>query len=102
MNKPTPAQIEKEIKELKEIKPKVRHFSLFKDDNRKAVGVQIEVLTHNLTEDQIENRWGGLCDEDNSASLSLYENATEARRWLDGESEEGEESLVENWHPLIE
>jgi len=42
MPKPIKAQIEKEIKELTETKPKVRHFSIFGDDNWKAVEIQIE------------------------------------------------------------
>ena len=49
MKKPTKAQIEKEIKELTEIKPKVRHFSMFGDDNHKCIEVQIEVLKNNLS-----------------------------------------------------
>ena len=100
MKKPTKAQIEKEIKELTEIKPKVRRFSMFGDDNHKCIEAQIEVLINDLSDDQIEDRWGGdVCDE-SAPALSLYDNATEARAWLNGESEE--ESLAEDWRPLIE
>ena len=55
MKKPNKKQIEQEIKELTEIKPKVRHFSMFEDDNHKCIEVQIEVLTDNLSYEQIED-----------------------------------------------
>jgi hypothetical protein len=97
MAKPIKAQIEKEIKELTEIKPKVRHFSIFGDDNWKAVEIQIEVLSEDLSIEEIEDKWGDYSY--GAPSLSLYENATEARAWLDGDSEE--ESLAEGWHSLI-
>ena len=98
MKKPSKKQIEKEIKELTEIKPKVRRLSMFGENNQEAIGVQIEVLKNNLSFENIDERWGA-SDED-CASQSLYENASEARRWLDGESEE--ESLADGWLPLIE
>ena len=100
MNKPTKEQIKNEIEKLTEIKPRVRHFSMFGDDNHKCIEAQIKVLTDNLSYEQIENKWGGeVCDE-NAPALSLYDNATGARAWLDGESDE--ESLVEGWRSLVE
>jgi hypothetical protein len=100
MPKPTKKQIEQEIKELTEIKSKVRRFSMFGDDNQKCIAAQIEVLSNDLSDEQIEDKWGGeVCDE-SAPALSLYENASEARLWLDGDSDE--ESLAEGWRPLIE
>jgi hypothetical protein len=99
MAKPNKKRIEKEIKDLTEIKPKVRHFSMFGDDNHKCIEAQIEVLTNNLSDEQIDDKWGGeVCDE-SAPALSLYDNATEARAWLDGESEL--KTLVEDWRSLI-
>jgi hypothetical protein len=54
-------------------------------------------LSEDLSIEEIEDKWGDYSY--GAPSLSLYENATEARAWLDGDSEE--KSLAEGWHSLI-
>jgi hypothetical protein len=92
--KPSQDEINKTIEQLREIKPKVRHKSLFGDDNRAAIGAQIEVLENNLSEDGIFDRWPSPDDD-----ISIREAALTAREWLDGK--EIEEGLVEAWQTLV-
>lgn len=55
--KPTQEQITNEIKLLKEIKPTVRKFSMFGDDLQEAIDTQISVLSQNLNENGIWDRY---------------------------------------------
>ena len=73
---PTTEQIQNEIAQLKEMKPHVRRFSAFGDDNRAAIGAAIKVLEHLLPEGAIYDRWEDL--------QHLLDSALDARRWLDG------------------
>ena len=102
--KPTQKQIEAEIAALQAVKTKVPQRTKFGDSNRDGIEAQIEVLTHNLKEDAIWDR-SHTEDEDDSRreddSLwkeSVRDHALDARRWLDGESEDGAPS--EGWKPL--
>lgn len=86
----TKEQIEQEVKKLEEIKPKVRQFSVFGDDNHAAIEVQIAVLKGELNENGIFNKY-----EDND---HLRDNGLEALAWMQEESEV--ESLAEEWATL--
>ena len=90
--KPNQEQIRAEIKKLKEMKPKVRHYTGFGDDNHAAIEVQIRVLEEILDVDDIYDRW----DMDDH----LCESAIEAREWLDegGEPPSG----PDGWGSLVE
>lgn len=78
--KPTREQIGAEITALKEIKPTVRRFNFFDDDNHRAIEVQISVLENNYSSNLIYGNW-----RDNDF---LVNAALEARDWLDGNSSE--------------
>jgi hypothetical protein len=94
MNKtPTPHQIKKEIAGLKAIKPKIRQFSFFGDDNHASIDAQINVLEDNMDDDQIDDLY------DPEENYNLNESARHAREWLDGKFEG--DGLVKDWEPLI-
>jgi hypothetical protein len=96
-SKPTPKtakQIAAEAKELREIMPRVRHYSSFGDDNHRTIEAQLDVLENDLSEDTIYDRFS----EDDDAE-DLANCAMDARRWMDGEETDG--GLVENWKPLV-
>lgn len=89
MKTPTEKEIQDEIAKLREMKPNVRKTSLFGDNHHDAIDKQIEILENPDAE--------GFCDEsaiEENAQLEEWrdnerEAALEARRWLDGESEDG-------------
>ena len=80
-NKPGPKtdeEIDAEIATLREMKPRVRHFTAFGDDNWAAVELQIFVLEERMDEDQAGDEYED-ADE--------YSHATEAIQWMNGETE---------------
>ena len=91
--KPTPEEIKKELAVLKELKPNIRQFTAFGEDNRAAMEAQIVVLEKNLTEDQIDKRFTA------DADYSISSEAHAARDWLDG-CYDGEEALSKDWEVL--
>jgi hypothetical protein len=89
MTKPTKDRIAKQVNALKEIKPKVRHFSIFGDDNQAAVEAQIKVLEGKLDPDDAEGVAQSAADE--------------AAEWLKtGETADGQSDLCEGWVGLIQ
>ena len=98
---PTPDEIKKEIKVLKNYRERIRPTSMFGDDHKASIGAQIEVLEKNLSDDRIYDLYEPSEEEqmENAASTSSLDNALEARRWLDGESEDGSPS--EAWKSLL-
>lgn len=82
--KPNPEEIKAEIEKLRDLKPRIRQYSAFGDDNHAAIGAEILVLEGRLFED---------CEHNLDAALA-------ARSWLDGYEEtppsEGWESLVQD------
>jgi hypothetical protein len=93
MNKePNVEQIAAEIEALREIKPRVRHFSSFGDDHRRAIEAQIEVLENAYTEDEVDEEFVDF--EDNIKSSAL-----DAANWLTGDHES--ERLVDDWKSLV-
>lgn len=90
-NIPTDKEIKKEIAQLKELKPDVRRFNVFNDDNHAKIDAQIRVLEEDLSEDDIYDEWPA---EDGQDEV-LRNSSLDARKWLDGESEDGAPS--EGW-----
>lgn len=90
MPRPTPDRVEQEIEKLRKMRPNVRRWTAFGDDNHRAIQVQIEVLESDLDEDDIWGKWG--------RSEHLYPNAQHAREWLDGEADW---SPSEDWKDLV-
>lgn len=91
--KPTKAEIKKTLNRLKKMQPKIRHYTAFGDDNRAAIGAQIDVLEQNLGPDEIADKY------DTHEVTSIYESALQAREWLDGEEDE---NLADDWQGLVE
>jgi hypothetical protein len=86
---PSEKEIAVEIKRLKDLLPKIRPFTAFGDDNRKALRVQITVLEKQLDEEDVYSQgW----DSDTES------NAYEAVKWLEGDSEE---LLSNSWKDLV-
>ncbi|HXQ38144.1 MAG TPA: hypothetical protein VN843_29335 [Anaerolineales bacterium] len=48
----TQEEINEEIKKLREMKPKVRRFTMFGDDNHEAVDAEIRALEESATEEE--------------------------------------------------
>jgi hypothetical protein len=95
MKKPTAAQIKKEADKLKEMKPKIKQFSFFGDDNHEQIEAQIRVLREALDEDEIEDLWSA---DDN---YNVNEAARNAYDWMNGTNSDIK-SLVDDWSSLIQ
>ena len=76
----TEQQMDQEIAKLKQMKPDVRRFDAFGGDNWKKIEAQIEVLQHELDEEEIYHHRGW--DDD------VQSSAMDARQWLDGNEPE--------------
>jgi hypothetical protein len=87
--KPTPEQIKEQAEKLKQMKPKVRHWSYFGDNNWEQIDAQVAVL-----EGAPVSNYAG-------ASIEVYGAAQDARSWMDGEKMEDGEDLVEIWSSLL-
>lgn len=85
-------EIQIEIGKLTELKPKIRHFSFFGDNNRNAVQAQIAVLTDDMDETEIYDMEGDWTQHEIDCAL-------EARRWAD---EEEDELPSSGWEDLVQ
>lgn len=93
----TQEEIKKEIKALKIVRPKVKPYSIFGDDNLAQLDAEINVLENYLDEDEINDKY-----DHAGASEEILNAAFHARDWIDGEVDpDGNESLAEDW-PLKE
>ena len=90
MSKPTVEQVQQEIAALKEIKPRVRRYTFFGDDNHDAIDAQIETLEQGYDEDDLDREW----EEDEH----IYQSAREALDWKNGYAETG---LADSWSSLV-
>lgn len=94
MKIPTLRQIKTEIKKLQALKPRIRSHSIFGDSNLDCIDAQVEVLEHDLTEEDIANReiyedGSGADPEDDSAwKENVASAARAALQWRDGELKE--------------
>lgn len=85
-------EIDEEIKILEEMKPKVRHYTAFGDDNHKAIEFQIRVLQEKMTSEKIYDRF----DADETHML---DSAIEAWEWMNDEPENVRPS--DEWRTLV-
>ena len=94
----TVQELEKEVHALEALKPRVRRFSKFGDDNHAAIDAQIKVFREDLSEEDIYKEWE---DPDNyDANRYLIDSALVAAAWRDGESEDGL-APSDDWKPLV-
>lgn len=98
MKIPTEKEIQKEIKVLTEMKPKVRRWTYFGDDNWAAIEAQIDVLTRNLSEDDVCDEYDEENEEEGKTEYSK-ESALHACQWLTGEEKD---PPSKGWKVLIE
>lgn len=90
----TPEEIQKEVTGLKEIKPKVRHKSLFGDDHHAAIDLQIEILESQTPERRARMINDGL---DPDTEINKFDAVSDALDWLHGDLD----SLIETWRELV-
>lgn len=93
--KPDTNTIAAEVAKLTEIKPKVRHYSAFGDNNRASIDAQIAVLKNNLPVYTIYDIYH--IDDETNGRLDA---ALVARSWLDGEKDTVPPS--EDWASLVD
>ena len=89
----TQKEIEKQITALKEIRPKVRPYSVFGDSNLDKLDAQIKVLEEDMDSDEVYDEWPG-----EEKDMETRMAADDAIAWRDGESEI--EDLAADW-PLL-
>lgn len=87
----TGEEVKEEIEKLKEMKDKVRQFSIFRDNNRAAIEAQITVLYGRFDVDKVEQLY--------ESGSFLEDNALEAVYWMNGDEEEAPSS---SWQGLVE
>ena len=86
-------EIDIEIQKLEKMKPRVRQFTVFGDDNHKAIDAQIKVLRHGKTEREVYEEY------EDVASEAVLESAAFAAKWAEGKEDE---APSKDWAPLIE
>lgn len=98
----TAAEITAEFDKLVDLKPKVRRFTAFGDDNHQAIEAQLEVLDKRLSKDEIYDQFGLTGDDDIDADEGRDEhtldNALQALNWIEGDSDT---SPSEDWRSLV-
>lgn len=86
-------QRKEEVAKLGSLRVRIPPRTFFHDDNIKALRAEIEVIDGNLDENEIDSRH---FDRDES---DAWDHARAARRWLDGDDEDGSPS--EQWEKII-
>ena len=89
----TQAEIDKQVKKLKAIRPKVKPTTYFGDSNLDKLDAQVKVLEEDMDFDEVWNEW-----PEEEKDMEIRMSADEAVSWRDGESDE--DDLAEDW-PLI-
>ena len=85
----TQKEIDAQIAALKAIKPKVKPFSYFGDDNLAKLDAQVQVLEEDLDEDDITDMW----PED--SDMEIRTAADDAVNWRNDESDI--DDLAKDW-----
>ena len=96
---PTVTEIAAEIAKLTAMKPTVRATSMFGDNHHDAIDAQVEVLTKQMSETAIYDRFGDPLDDDPDQPQNVVEAAIEARLWLVGEGDGAPPSA--EWQQLV-
>ncbi|MGE0333193.1 MAG: hypothetical protein AB7P37_21140 [Ramlibacter sp.] len=76
---PTDQQVADEIAKLREIKPRVRRYTAFGDDNHALIDAQIDVLECRFSNDDVHNMY--------PIGTMLLDNAIDAVDFLEGNGE---------------
>jgi len=100
MKRPTAKKIKEEIEKLETMKPTVRVRSVFGDNHHEAIDAQIEVLTENMSEEEVIQKFPSIEeDEEDGFKQNIIDAAMEAALWLSGETEAGSPS--DGWKELV-
>lgn len=99
--KPIPQQVKDEITALRELRDKIPKRSKFGNDNLARIDAEIDVLEHNLSEDEIVSRYGtdAVTEKFADADIDIYQEAMYARQWIDGEAQDG--AMSDGWRATI-
>jgi len=89
----TQKEIDKQIEALKAVRPRVKPFGAFGNDNLANLDAQIMVLEENLDSEDVWDYW-----PDEEGDMEIRMSADDAIAWRDDESDI--EDLAEDW-PLI-
>lgn len=93
MGKPkTDKEVKAEIAALKEMKPFVRQFTAFGDNNHDKMDCEIQALEEDMDEDQTYDEW-----PEDEADMEKRSAAQYAIAWRNGDEDE---SPSEGWKPL--
>ena len=95
MKKQTDKLVNAEIAKLKKMKPKIRRYTAFGDDNWEKVDAEIRVLEKRMDQDDVDEHWDGENDRDRE----LHSSACDAVEWLEGGSVASPSS---EWESLVE
>ena len=97
----TEQEVQQEIEKLQEMKPKVRPYTAFGDNNRNAIQAQIDALMEEMDDGDVYDKLGTEEDEFDDGEWTQHEvdTALQAIQWRDGDAEE---SPSEGWEPLIQ
>lgn len=90
----TQEEIDEQIAALKEIRPKVKPYSFFGDDNLAKLDAQIKVLEEDMDPDEVWDEWP---EEEKDMEIRMAADETVA--WRDGESDV--DNLADDW-PLLD
>jgi len=85
--------IRAEIEKLEAMKPKVRRYSAFGDDNWRAINAQLDALRSRLTHSDVDRKYP---DDD---QMDDHSNAMEASNWMVGSTET---PPSEDWLSLVQ
>ena len=94
----TKSEIEAEIECLKTMKPTVRHFTFFHDDNWSVIDAQIKALAERMDDDDVWSEWED-SDEEYLNQSRERDGAGEAVAWMNGYSDS--EAPSKGWLPLV-
>lgn len=97
----TAQEIHAEVDALRKMKPDVRHFTAFGDDNWAAIDRQIEALVDEWTDNDVRDLRDDLTEHE-------FQSAREAIDWANGDYDEYEEDgeIVDrpslSWKSLVQ
>lgn len=94
METKTQEEINEQVEKLKAIRPKVKPYSAFGDDNLAKLDAQVKVLEEDMDSDDVWDEWPR--DE---ADMETRMAADDAINWRDDNSS-GEDDLAKDW-PMI-
>lgn len=93
MAEKTQKEIDEQVEKLKAIRPKVKPYSFFGDDNLDKLDAQVKVLEEDMDGDEVWDEW-----PEEESDMNTRMSADDAINWRDGESEI--DDLAKDW-PLI-